>query len=107
MTITTNFNMQTNGSWRSQLVENRVTLNVDTTAGAIAITLPKISSLGDAFPSLEICIVDSGNATADNITITCGDVTERINAGASYVINADNESVIISAVGISDWIALA
>lgn len=107
MTITTNFNMQTNGSWRSQLVGNRVTLDVDTTAGAIAITLPKLDSLGDAFPSLEICIVDSGNAGTNNITITCGSVTERIDAGVSYVIGADNESVIISAVGTSDWIALA
>lgn len=106
MTITTNFNMNTNGSWRSQLVGNRVTLEVDTTGGAIAIDLPEIASLGDSFPSLEICVLDLGNATANNITIT-PDGTERIDAGASYVIANDFESVIISAVGTADWIALA
>jgi hypothetical protein len=106
MTITTNFNMKTNGSWRSQLVGNRVTLDVDTTLGAIAIALPDIASLGDALSSLEICILDSGNAGTNNITVT-PNLLERIDAGATYVISNDNESVIISAVGSADWIALA
>jgi len=106
MTITTNFDMNTNGSWRSQVVGNRVTLNVDTTLGAIGIDLPEIASLGDALSSLEICILDSGNAGTNNITVT-PNLLERIDAGATYVISNDNESVIISAVGSADWIALA
>lgn len=74
--------------------------SVDTTGGAVAITLP---AAGDVIHGRFYLIKDAGGAAGtNNITIT-PDGSDLIDGAASFVINSNYKSYMIISDGVSSW----
>ncbi len=87
-------------------INNQLLINCDSSANAIAITLPAISTFGNS-PNYQILINDSGGVAAtNNITITCN-AADKINNAASIVLANNGGSITLQISGTTDWQAIA
>jgi hypothetical protein len=82
-------------------------VQVDTSAGAVTIVLPKISTIINTFTTIYqyigVRLVDiSNNASVNNITIL-GFETDVVNGGASVVLDTNGAGGLISLLGESQW----
>lgn len=87
------------------LQEQELYVHCDTSTGPVAIELPAISSM-NGFYNVKIYIVDTGgNASGNNITISC-DPGNVIDSGGVVVINNDLASVALTVVSDFQWISV-
>jgi hypothetical protein len=82
-------------------------VQVDTSAGAVTLILPKIQTILSAYTSIQqfigIRFVDiSNNASVNNITIV-GFESDSINAENNIVLNTNGVGGMISLIGTSQW----
>jgi len=82
-------------------------IQVDTSAGAVTLVLPKISTILDSYTSIfqyiGIRVVDiSNNASVNNITIQ-GFEDNIVNASSSIVLNTNGVGGIITLIGDNQW----
>jgi hypothetical protein len=76
-----------------------VTINVDTTGGAVTINLPQIATLGNNF-DLRVVVVRT--AGTNNVTIAPNS-TDKIGSASSVVLNAINKSVEVTPIESINW----
>lgn len=76
-----------------------VTINVDTTGGAVTINLPEIVTLAGNY-NLTIKVVRT--AGANNVTIAPSG-SDKIGSASSVVLNAINKSVEVSPIETINW----
>jgi hypothetical protein len=76
-----------------------VTINVDTTGGAVTINLPQIATLGNNF-DLRVVVVRT--AGANNVTIAPNS-SDKIGSASSVVLNAINKSVEVTPIESINW----
>lgn len=82
-----------------------VICEVDSTGGAITITLPAISSF-PGIPRYQVNVVDTGGAAAtNNITVACN-AADLINNAASVVLNQNGGVLIIEITSSTDWTSI-
>lgn len=79
-----------------------VVIEVDTTGGAITVTLPLLSTFTYPFGITYIFHDYAGTAATNNITIAANAANE-INNAANVVINQPDGSLIVTATGLLDW----
>jgi hypothetical protein len=82
-------------------------VQVDTSAGAVTLILPKIDTILSTYATIQqfigVRFVDiSNNASVNNITIA-GFETNTINGDRSIVLNTDGVGGMISLIGTSQW----
>ena len=82
-------------------------VQVDTSAGAVTLVLPKISTILDSYTTIYqyvgIRVVDiSNNASVNNITIE-GFETNVVNSASSVVLNTNGAGGMIYLIGESQW----
>lgn len=78
---------------------NVVTINVDTTGGAVTINLPEISSLNDNYNTKIVVVRTAG---ANNVVVTAGG-TDVIGSASSVTLNAINKSVEVTPIEAINW----
>lgn len=85
-------------------VLSEVYIHCDTSAGAISINLPSISTLG--YYNAKIYVVDIGdNAGTNNITIVAYE-GNTINSATNLILNTNSESVALSIVSNNQWLGV-
>ena len=82
-------------------------VQVDTSAGAVQIVMPKIETILGSYTTLYqymgIRFVDiSNNASVNNITLT-GFETDTINGSTNIVLNTNGTGGILTLIGDGDW----
>ena len=82
-------------------------VQVDTSAGAVQVVLPKIETILGSYTTLYqymgIRFVDiSNNASLNNITLT-GFETDTINGSTNIVLNTNGTGGILTLIGDGDW----
>ena len=82
-------------------------VQVDTSAGAVTLVLPKISTILDSYTTIYqyvgIRVVDiSNNASVNNITIE-GFETNVVNSSSSVVLNTNGAGGICTLIGDNQW----
>ena len=76
-----------------------VTINVDTTGGAVTINLPKIADLNNNF-DLRVVVVRT--AGANNVVIAPNSA-DKIGSASSVTLNAINKSVEVTPIESINW----
>jgi MinD-like ATPase involved in chromosome partitioning or flagellar assembly len=76
-----------------------VTINVDTTGGAVTITLPEIATLNNNY-NCTINVVRT--AGTDSVTVTAGG-SDKIGSASTVVLNAINKSVVVTPIESINW----
>ena len=106
MVISGNFTLAPDPSIWKNLPNDTVRLFCDTTGGPVNITLPAIADLLGIW-NVKIFVVDiSDNAATNNITVNVGSATDKIDTGASIVLNINGSSTEIQVVSESKWMSL-
>ena len=82
-------------------------VQVDTSAGAVQVVLPKIATILASYTTLYqymgIRFIDiSNNASVNNITLT-GFETDTINGSTNTVLNTNGTGGILTLIGDGDW----
>ncbi len=81
-------------------------LECDTTDAPVNIQLPEISALHQ-YSAVKIIIFDAtGNASVNNITVTSFG-SEKLGSDGVEVINVNGAGIAISAVNMTEWLAVA
>lgn len=75
-----------------------ITINVDTTGGAVTLNLPEISTL----PNYGTLIKVVRTAGANNVVVTAGG-SDKIGSAATVTLNAINKSVEVSPIASINW----
>lgn len=83
--------------------DNVAILNVDTTLGAITINLQEI--VIEYNRDYRLVIVDSGNASVNNITINASG-SDLINNLPSLVISNNGDKVVIDIIDVNNYSAI-
>ena len=95
------------GAGKTFLAPTDFIVQVDTSAGAVDLVLPKIDTILGVYTTIQqfmgIRLVDiSDNASTNNITIT-GFETDNINGENNVVLNTNGAGGILTLIGESDW----
>jgi hypothetical protein len=95
------------GAGKTFLAPTDFIVQVDTSAGAVELVLPKIDTILSVYTTIQqfmgIRFVDiSDNASTNNITIT-GFETDNINGATNVVLNTNGVGGILTLIGESDW----
>jgi hypothetical protein len=101
---------RTVGAGTTQLSPTDFFVNVDTSAGAVTLILPKITTLqesleksGSFFSYVGVRFVDiSNNASVNNITVATAD-GDNINDAVSVVLDTDGVGGLIQLIGTEAW----
>ncbi len=89
----------------NNVVNQGVILNCDSTSGAIAITVPAISTFGNS-PKFSIVVNDAAGTSATNpITVTV-DAGDKVNNATTTVLNQTGKALTMNIVGPNDWDSL-
>jgi hypothetical protein len=75
-----------------------ITVNIDTTGGAVTLNLPEIVDLPNY--NLLIKVVRSGGG--NNVVVTAGG-SDKIGSASTVTLNAINKSVEVSPIGAINW----
>ena len=95
------------GAGKTFLAPTDFIVQVDTSAGAVELVLPKIATILATYTTIYqyigIRFVDiSDNASVNNITLT-GFETDNINAVTNIVLNTNGVGGILTLIGENDW----
>jgi hypothetical protein len=77
---------------------SEVTINVDTTGGAVTIELPEINTL----PNFGVIIKVVRTAGANNVVVTASG-SDKIGSATTVTLNAINKSVEVSPIESINW----
>lgn len=75
-----------------------ITINVDTTGGAVTINLPEISTLPNYGVLIKVVRTGGGN----NVVVTAGG-SDKIGSASTVTLNATNKSVEVSPIASINW----
>lgn len=81
-----------------------VRCEVDSTGGAITITLPAISEF-PGVPQYQVDVVDVGGVAATNNITIAPNAADLVNNAATVVVNQNGGVAIVTIVGPTDWAA--
>jgi hypothetical protein len=95
------------GAGKTYLSPTDFIVQVDTSAGAVELVLPKIDTILATYTTIQqfmgIRLVDiSDNASTNNITLT-GFETDNVNGSTNVVLNTNGAGGILTLIGESDW----
>lgn len=76
-----------------------VTINVDTTGGAVTINLPQIATLGNDFNTRIVVVRTAGTHNV----IIAPNSTDKIGSASSVTLNANNKSVEVTPIESINW----
>jgi|688.fasta_scaffold40257_5 hypothetical protein len=98
---------RTVGAGKTFLAPTDFIVQVDTSAGAVELVLPKIDTILGVYTTIQqfmgIRFVDvSNNASVNNITLT-GFETDNINGATNIVLNTNGVGGILTLIGETNW----
>jgi hypothetical protein len=107
MTNLNNNSFRSVGAGKTFLAPTDFIVQVDTSAGAVELVLPKIDTILGVYTTIQqfmgIRFVDiSDNASVNNITLT-GFETDNINGSTNIVLNTNGVGGILTLIGETDW----
>lgn len=86
----------------NNVVNQGIILNCDSTSGAIAITVPPISTFGNS-PKFTIVVNDAAGTSATNPITVNVDSGDKVNNALTTVLNQTGKALTMNIVGTNDW----